>query len=157
MDSGKEPNSMRVILLQDVKNIGKKFEVKEVADGHARNLLLPKKLAQIATPEALEWLKIQKEIQEKKAENDLKKIQSAASQLDDLEVLIQVKTGDEGQLFESITAQKVADRLKDMGFAIKKNKIQLTEPIKELGEFPVIVSLEHNLEATIRVIVGEEE
>ncbi|MDP4009264.1 MAG: 50S ribosomal protein L9 [bacterium] len=156
MGEDKELKPMRVILLQDVKTIGKKFDVKEVADGYARNLLFPKKLAKIATPQALEWLELQKEIQEKKAEEDLKKIQGTASQLDNLEVVIQVKTGNEDQLFESITAQKLVDRLKEMGFAVKKSKIQLKEPIKELGEFSVPVSLDHNLEATIRVLVVGE-
>ncbi|MBI2574100.1 MAG: 50S ribosomal protein L9 [Candidatus Wildermuthbacteria bacterium] len=147
---------MKVILLQDVKNIGKKFEVKEVADGYARNFLFAKKLAQPATEEAMQWLEIQKEILAQKAETELKNIQDVASQLDDLEVTIAVKIGDEGQLFESVGAQKIAERLKEMGFDMKKNQIKLEEPIKELGEFQVKLSLDHNLEAEIRVIVTEK-
>jgi len=147
---------MKVILLKDVEKIGKKFDVREVADGHARNFLIPKKLAQLATEQALEWAEVQKNIQDQKVEEELKNTQKSASQLDDIEVTILVKVGEEGQLFESITAQKIAEHLKTMGFNVKKEQVQLEEPLKETGEFPVKVSLEHNLEAEIRVIITEE-
>jgi large subunit ribosomal protein L9 len=148
---------MRVIFLKDVEKMGKKFEVKEVKDGYARNFLLPQGLAKPATKEALEWLEVQKEIQEKKAEVDLKKVQELASSLDDLEVAISVKTGDADQLFESVTAQKISEKLKEMGFDIKKSQIGLEEPIKEIGEFPIKIKLEHNLEVEIRVEVIKSE
>ncbi|MCX6718341.1 MAG: 50S ribosomal protein L9 [Candidatus Staskawiczbacteria bacterium] len=147
---------MKVILLQDVEGLGKKYEVKEVKDGHARNLLLPEKMAKAATKEALKWLSDQKEVIEKEAEEDLKKEQSVASELDGSEVAILVKVGDEDQLFESINAQKIAEKLKEMGFEIKKSQIKLAEPIKELGEFPISVSLKHNLEAEIKVIISAD-
>ena len=148
---------MRVILLKDVEKIGKKFEVKEVKNGYARNFLIPQGLAKPATKEALTWLETQKEVEEKKAEEDLKKIQELASAIDDQEVVIPVKIGEEEQLFESINAQKIADKLKELGFEVKKSQIELTEPIRELGEFPVKIKFEHNLEAEIRVIVAKEE
>ena len=147
---------MKVILLKDVEKLGKKFEIKEVKDGYARNFLFPQKLAKLATEEVLKWAEIQKEVQEKKAEADLEKIQSKASSLEDLEVTILVKVGDDNQLFESITQQKIAEKLKEMKVDIKKNQIELKEPIKELGEFPVKVKFEHNLEAEIRVIISKE-
>jgi len=148
---------MKVILLQDVEKTGKKLEVKNVADGFARNFLLPKGLAKMATKEALKWLDMQKEIEGKKSEEVLKKIQAVASSMEGLEVIMPVKIGSEGQLFESITAQKIADRLKEMGFEIKKTQIDLGEPIKEIGEFPLKIRFDHNLEADIRVIVSQEE
>ncbi|HEX9721983.1 MAG TPA: 50S ribosomal protein L9 [Candidatus Paceibacterota bacterium] len=147
---------MKVILLKDVPKIGKRFDVKEVAEGHARNFLLARNLAKVATPEALEWLHMQKELLEKKAEEDLKGMQELASSLDDLEVPLPVKVGEEGQLFESINAQKVADRLKELGYNVKKSQLKLEEPIKEVGEFPVKIELDHNLEAEIRLIITEE-
>jgi large subunit ribosomal protein L9 len=147
---------MKVILLQDVENVGKKFEVKEVADGHANNLLIPQGLAKPATKEALAWLEVQKELAAKLAEEGLKKFQDAASGLDDLEITIIMKVGEEGQLFESVNAQKIADRLKEMGYEVSKNQVKLESPIKDLGEFPVKITFEHNLEATIRVIIIEE-
>jgi large subunit ribosomal protein L9 len=112
-------------------------------------------LAKKATPEVLEWVHMQKELAEQKAEEELKQTQELASNLDDLEVPIVVKVGEEGQLFESINAQKIADRLKEMGYELKKNQIQLEDSLKELGEFPVKIVLEHNLEAHIRVIITE--
>jgi len=147
---------MRVILLQDVENLGKKYETKEVKTGYARNFLIPKGLAKAATKETLQWLKTQQEVETKKAEEDLKKAQELASSIDDQEVIIPVKIGEEGQLFESITSQKISEKLKELGFDIKKIQIDLPEPIKELGEFPVKIKFEHNLEAEIKVIVTKE-
>ena len=148
---------MRVILLQDVENTGKKYELKEVKAGFARNFLIPKNLAKPATKIALKWLETQKEIEGKKNEEELKKVQTAASAIDDQELIIKVKVNEEGRLFESVTSQKICDKLKESGFNIKKNQIDLLEPIKELGEFPVKIKLEHNLEAEIKVIVTEEK
>jgi len=147
---------MKVIFLQDVEESGKRYEVKEVKNGYARNFLLPQKLAKAATKEALKWLADQKEVIEKQAEEDLKKSQELASNLDGLEVSIAVKVGDEGQLFESINSQKIVDKLKEMGFEVKKSHVKLENPIKEPGEFSVNISLAHNLEAEIKVIVASE-
>ncbi|MCK4520392.1 50S ribosomal protein L9 [Candidatus Parcubacteria bacterium] len=147
---------MRVILLQDIEKIGKKYEIKEVADGYARNFLMPKGLVKLATEKNLKWLSVQKETLEKKSEEELKNIQDTATKIDGLEITITVKTGKEKQLFESITAQKISDKLKELGFEIKKSQIDLKEPIKEIGEYPIKIKLEHNLEAEIRVIVIEE-
>jgi len=148
---------MKVILLQDVEGLGKKYEVKDVKNGHARNFLLPEKLARAATKQALKWLSDQKEIIEKKAEEDLRKAQASASGLDGSELNIVVKVGDEGQLFESINSQKIVEKLKEMGFEVKKSQVKLENPIKEVGEFPVSISLDHNLEAEIKVIVTAEK
>lgn len=144
-------------MLNDVEKIGKKFDVKEIKNGYARNFLIPKGLAKPATKEALEWLKVQKEIMEKKAEESLKVFQQTVSAIDGQEVIVSVKVGDEGQLFESVTTQKISERLKEMGFDIKKNQLELDSPIKEVGEFSVKVKFEHNLEAEIRVIISEEK
>ena len=148
---------MRIILLQDVENLGKKYDVKEVASGYARNFLIPKGLAKIATKENLKWLENQKEIEVKKAEEELKKVQEIATNIDGQEIIISVKVGEEGQLFESITSQKIYEKLKELGFEIKKSQIDLPEPIKELGEYPVKIKFEHNLEAEIKIIVVEEK
>jgi large subunit ribosomal protein L9 len=147
---------MKVILTQDVQDVGKKYDVKEVKDGYARNFLMPNKLAKPATKAALKWLSDQKEVVAKAVEEDLKKAQELASSIDDLEVNISIKVGEEGQLFESINSQKISEKLKEMGFEVKKSQIVLENPIKELGEFPVKINLEHNLEAEIKVIVVAE-
>lgn len=147
---------MKVILLQDIPKLGRKFEVKEVADGHAANRLIPEGLVKPATKEALEWLEMQKELAQKAAEESLQTSQQLASQLDDMEVSLPVKVGEEGQLFEGVNAQKIAERLKELGYNVKKSQVKLEEPIRELGEFPVKISFEHNLEAEIRLIITEE-
>ncbi|MBM3250650.1 MAG: 50S ribosomal protein L9 [Candidatus Nealsonbacteria bacterium] len=148
---------MRVILLQDIENIGKKHEVKDVKDGYARNFLLPRGLVKKATRESLKWLENQKEIEKNKIEEELKRVQDLASKIDGLEVVIPVKIGEEGQLFEKVNEQKISEKLKEFGFEINKKQIELSEPIKELGEFPIKIKFEHNLEAEIRVIVSEEK
>src|SRR3989338_9743959 len=148
---------MKVILLQDVKKRGKKYEVKNVSDGHARNFLIPRGLVKPATKEALEWLEVQREILRKSAENDLKETEGAASSIDGMELIITVKIGDEGQLFESINAQKVSERFRELNFDIKKSQINLKHPIKETGEFPVKIHFPHNLEAEIKVIITEQK
>lgn len=143
--------------MQDIEKLGKKHDVKEVKNGYARNFLIAKGLAKPATKEALKWLDLQKEIETKKAEEELKKIQETASAIDGQEIVIAVKIGEEDQLFESITSQKISEKLKELGFDIKKDQIYLSEPIKELGEFPIKIRLEHNLESEIKVIITEEK
>ena len=147
---------MKVILFQDVENIGKKFEVKEVKDGYARNFLIPQNLVKLATKKNLKWLEVQKEILEKEAEEDLKKAQQLASKMDGIEVNIVMKVGPEGQLFESVNNVKIAEKIKEMCFDVKKSQINLPKPIKELGEFPVKINLDHNLEVEIRLIITQE-
>jgi large subunit ribosomal protein L9 len=148
---------MRVILLEDIDKFGKKYEVKEVKDGYARNFLIPKKMVKLATKKSLKWAEEQKAIEAQKSEQELEKVQQLASEIDGLEALISVKTGGEKQLFESITCQKISEKLKKLGFEIPKSKIDLAEPIEELGEFPVKIRFDHNLEAEVRIIITEEK
>jgi len=148
---------MKVILLEDIEKIGKKHEVKEVKDGYARNFLIPKGLVKQATEEALERLEVQKEIQEKQAEEDLKTVEETVSKIDGLEVIIPVKVGDKGQLFEKIDPKDISEKIKEAGFDIKKDQIDLEKPLEELGEFPVKLKFEHNLEADIKIIITEEK
>jgi large subunit ribosomal protein L9 len=148
---------MKVILLQDLENVGKKYEIKEVKNGHARNFLIPQNLAKAATKKNLQWLESQKAVMEKEVEEDLKKAQEMASHMDGMEVNFSVKVGPQGQLFESINQVKVVERLKEMGFEVKKSQVNLLEPIKEIGEFPIKINLEHNLEVEVRLIIIEEK
>src|SRR3989344_2978208 len=127
---------MKVILLQDIEKLGKKYEIKHVADGHARNFLLPKNLVKPATEENLKWLEIEEEV---------KKVQAVASTIDGIEIILPMKIGEKEQLFEAVTAQKISEKLKEQGFEVKKTQIVLKDPIKELGEFPVKIQLGHNL------------
>jgi large subunit ribosomal protein L9 len=149
---------MKVILLQDVAELGKKYDVKEVPDGYGRNFLLPQKLAKQANRESMASLDKQKLDKEHKAEEDLKKVQIIASELDGREIEFIIKTGDEGQLFESINQLKIAKKLKENGFDIKKDQINLKDAIKEVGEFPIKITLDQGLETEIRLIItGQPE
>ena len=148
---------MRVILLKDIENLGKKYEIKEVKTGYARNFLIPNGLVKMATQENLRQLEKERGEVEMRAEEELKRIQALAGTIDGQEIVIPVKIGKEDQLFESITVQKIYEKLKELGFDVKKGQIDLSEPIKNLGEFSVKIKLDHNLEAEITVTVTEEK
>lgn len=147
---------MRVILLKDVEKLGKQYEVKEVADGYARNFLFPKGLAEPATESALKDLEIKKAALELVAEADLKKTEEIVAALDGQEIEIVAKIGEDGKLFGSITPLKIIKVLEAKGFEVKKNQVKLDKPIKEAGEYDVSLELPHGLEAKIKVIVTEE-
>jgi len=146
---------MKIVLLQDVRKIGRIYEIKEVADGYAINFLLPKNLAKKATKEAVEWAIEHQKINEEKAIVDLGKTAKLLSQIDGLEVEISAKTGDKGQLFEKINSAKIAVKLQEMGFDVKKNQIKLEHDIKEIGEYDVNLIFDHGLECEIKIVVVE--
>ena len=148
---------MKIILIKDVEKLGKKYEAKEVSSGYARNYLIPKGLAIQASEKLLKWAESQREIEEKKAEEKLKKVSSVVSEIDGLEIEIPVKVGKEKQLFEKVNQQKISESLKKLGFEIKKSQIELEKPLEELGEFPVKIKFEHNLEAEVKIIITEEK
>jgi len=148
---------MKVILLKDIPNTGKKHDIKEVSAGFARNFLFLKGLAIVADAESLKNLEAKKKADNQKAEQELKETEKIVAKLNGSEVEIKVKAGDEGQLFESINKQKIAEHLKEMGLNISKDQVDLEAPIKETGEFPVKLRFDHNLEADIRIIISKEE
>jgi len=148
---------MKVILLQDIEKLGKKYDLKHVADGHARNFLLPKNLVKPATEENMKWLEAQNEALRQKSEEELKKVQAVASTMDGLEIILPMKIGEKEQLFEAVTAQKIVEKLKEQGFEVKKTQVLLKDPIKGLGEFPIKIQLSHNLEPEIKLIIVEEK
>jgi large subunit ribosomal protein L9 len=148
---------MKVILLQDIDNIGKKYDIKTVKDGYARNFLVPKKLVRAATKSAILSIKELKKKEVKKNEEQLIQVQKSASELDGQEIEFFVKTGEDDQLFEAITSLKISTKLKEMGFEIKKDQIILDKPIKELGEFSIKINLEHQLEAKILLVVESDK
>jgi len=148
---------MKVILLRDVEKLGKRFDVKDVADGYARNFLLPKGLAKPATESALKSLEAEKAAAEAAAEMDLKVAEEAVAGLDGQEIEIKAKAGEDGKLYGAITPVKIVKILKDKGFDVKKNQVKLASPIKEIGEYDVVLELAHGLEAKVKIIVVEEE
>lgn len=149
---------MKVILLKDVKNLGKAWDIKEVSDGYARNFLFPGNFAQAATPELIKKSQTIKEEKIKKAEADLEKIEQLASQLDDLVVKIKAKANDEGKLFGSVKPEMIFEALQNE--KINTSDITagmiLADDIKEIGEHKVTINLPHGLEAVIVVVVERE-
>ena len=148
---------MKVILIKDIEKLGKKYEIKEISSGYARNYLIPKKLAVQATDKLLKWVEVKRKEQEKKADEKLEKITNSVSGIDGLEVEIRVKVGEEDQLFEKINQQKISEALKGLGYKIKKTQIELKEPLQEIGEYPVKLKFTDSLEAEIKVIITEEK
>ncbi len=147
---------MKVVLLQDVRKIGRIYEIKEVADGYAINFLIPKNLAKKATKEAIDWAIEHQKANENKAKEDLGKTAKMLSQMDGLEVEISAKAGDKNQTFEKINSQKISLRLQEMGFDIKKNQIVLEGDIKEVGEYDAKIIFAHGLECEIKIIIIEK-
>ena len=144
---------MKVILLRDIKKLGKKFEVKEVSPGYARNLLIPNGYAILADKQSLKRLEIQKNIEMKKTEERQRENEKMIKELEGKEIKIDTKIGDKGQLFETINEQKIADKLKEMGFVVEKSNIEINEPIKCQGEYLVKLKLDNNLEGNIKIII----
>lgn len=148
---------MKIILLQDIDKLGKKGEIKKVSDGYARNFLIPKKMAVLASKSEILKLEEQKKIETRRAEEELIHFQEIASQLDGLELEIAVKTGKDGKLFGAVSASQISGKLKEQGFEVEDKYIKLAEPIKEIGEYEVLIELPHNLEVKIKIIVVEEK
>ena len=146
---------MKVILLQDIENIGEKFQIKNLADGYVRNFLIPKGLVKLASEENLKWLEVQKNTLAYKAEAELKSTQEIVSKMDGLEMVIKAKAGKQDKIFGSITSGKIAELLVEKGFDIKKSQIQLENSIKQAGEWPVKINFLHGLEAEIKIIVEQ--
>ncbi|MGI6553172.1 MAG: 50S ribosomal protein L9 [Clostridia bacterium] len=146
---------MKVILLQDVKKLGQKGDVVEVADGYGRNYLLPRGLAKEATPGNLRELEAVKRQQAEKQSKELEEARMLAAKLSGETVSIRVKSGEKGKLFGSVTSKEIAETISaQFGEEIDKRKVELPEAIKTLGDFPVKIKLHPQAvaELTVRVV-----
>lgn len=147
---------MKVILLEDVKSLGKKGEVVNVSDGYARNMLLPKKLVMEATSKNMNDLKLKKAHNDKVAQENLEAARAFAKELEAKEVRLSIKVGEGGKTFGSISTKEIAEAVKtQLGYDIEKKKMQLSSPIKELGTTQVPIKLHSKVTANLKVIVGE--
>lgn len=147
---------MKVILLADVKALGKKGEVVNVSDGYARNMLLPKKLGIEATPKNLNDLKLKNANDDKVAAENLAAAQEFKKELETKEVKVSIKVGEGGRTFGSISSKEIADAAKaQLGYDIDKKKMNLPNPIKELGATDVPIKLHPKVVASLKVIVEE--
>jgi large subunit ribosomal protein L9 len=144
---------MKVVLIKDVQNLGNAGEVKEVADGYARNFLIPGGYVELATEAAVkraEKLRVEKE---KRAEEELKKAEELASKLEGVSVTIKTKADESGRLYAAVKPEEISKALSGKGFDVDKDKIVIGEPIKEVGDYEVVVNLNHGLEVKIGVVV----
>ena len=148
---------MKVILLEDVKSLGKKGQIVNVSDGYARNMLLPKKLGVEATPKNLNDLKLQKNNEKKVAQEQLEAAKVLAEKLGQGKVELAIKVGEGGRAFGSVSSKEIAAAVKEqMGLDVDKKKIQLKETIKSLGTHIVPVKLHPEVTAELKVTVKEE-
>ncbi len=146
---------MKILLIKDVKGLGKAGEIKNVKDGYARNFLVPKGMAKIATPEVIkEW---EKEEAKRKAEleKELKKINEIKTKLENETLIIKHKLGANGQLIGSVTNKEIAEILKEKGFDIDKKNIE-HKTIKAPGIYNIDVKLGHSIHARIKLSVEGE-
>ncbi len=149
---------MKVILLQDVKALGKKGEMVEVSDGYARNFILPKKVGIEASGANLNDLKLQKANEAKVAKEQLEAAQALAKELDDMKVVLRIKTGEGGRTFGAITGKEISKALQEQyGKDIDKKKIQLNDSIKSVGSFDVAIKLHPKVTGQLKVCVEPEK
>lgn len=147
---------MKVILLDDVKKLGKKGDIVNVSDGYARNFLFVKKLGVEATSKALNDLKAQKASEEKKEQEIHDEALKLSEKINGATISIPIKTGDGGKIFGSISTKEIAkEMLEQLGLEIDKKKMQLNEPIKALGTYTVAIKIHPKVTSEINVKVTE--
>ena len=148
---------MKVVLLQDVKKLGKKGEVMEVAEGYARNFLMPQKLAAHATKDTLNQLQQQKSATADRQKRQLEEAKLLAAQLATIEVKVVAKAGEGGRLFGAITTKDVADAAKAQhGVELDRRKMEFADPVKNLGSACVVIKVHPEVTAEIKIqVIGE--
>ena len=148
---------MKVILLQDVKSLGKKGDVVNVSDGYARNMILPKKLGVEANSKNMNDLKLQNQHAEKMAQENLEAAQALAAEIADKQVQVAIKTGEGGRIFGSVSTKEIAAAAREqLNLELDKKKMQLPEGIKSLGVHEVPIRLHPKVTASLKVKVVEE-
>ena len=147
---------MKVILLEDVKSLGKKGQIVNVSDGYARNMILPKKLGVEATSRNLNDLKLRKANEEKVAQENLDAARAFAEELSTKEVILTLKVGEGGRTFGSVSSKEISEAAKkQLNLDIDKKKLQLESPIRNLGVTNVLVRLHPKVTGSLKVWVKE--
>ena len=148
---------MKIILRQDVDNLGEMGEIVDVKSGYARNFLIPREMAYYASKSAVNRIEFEKKQYAKKQEEAKAGAEKIASKLSEVQVSIPMKVGEEGKLFGSVTSQAIAEQLDLLGYNIDKKDIIIDDPIKSLGIFSVKVKLHKDVMAPLKVWVISEE
>lgn len=148
---------MKVILLEDVKTLGKKGDIVNVSDGYARNAIIPKKIGVEATPKNLNDLKIQKQHEEKIAREQYEAAVAFGKVVEAQKVVVGVKCGDGGRMFGTVSTKEIAAAAKEqMNLELDKKKMHLNEPIKALGTYEIPVKLHPKVTVNLTVQVVEK-
>jgi len=148
---------MKVILKQDVENVGRKGDVVNVTSGYGRNYLLPRKLALEVTSSNIKMVEIERASLKKKVEEERLSFQDTIQKLNQVALSFSRKAGEKDHIFGSVTTGDIKDALDALGFAIDKKRIVLPEPLKRLGNHIVVIKVYHDDKAEIRVAVVAEE
>jgi large subunit ribosomal protein L9 len=149
---------MKVIFLQDVPNVARAGEIKEVAGGYGRNFLLPRKLALLANAPAINTVKTQLKTEASREAHTEDRLAELAQQLEGKEITLKAKAGAKDHLYGSITTADIASELQNAsGVVIDKRKIELADPIRQLGSYEVAIKLAKDITPRIKVTVTEEE
>ena len=146
---------MKVILLQDVKGKGKKGQMIEVSDGYARNFMLPKKLAQEATADAINTMRMNDKATQERIAKEKAEALALSKQLREMTVVVTAKGGGAGRLFGAVTNQEIANALEKHGIKLDKRKIVLSENIKNVGTYTVTCKLGYEISAPLSVKIEE--
>ena len=146
---------MKVILLQDVKGKGKKGQILEVSDGYARNFMLPKKMAIEATADAINTVKMNDKATQERIAREKAEALATSKKLREMTVTVTAKGGGNGRLFGSVTNQEIADALAKTGIKLDKRKIQISDPIKNVGTYTVTCKLGYEITAPLTVKIEE--
>ncbi|NKE71719.1 50S ribosomal protein L9 [Candidatus Manganitrophus noduliformans] len=148
---------MKVILREDVDKLGRMGDLVNVADGYARNFLLPRNMAALATTKNIKSLEHEKRVIADRIKKEKTAAEEEAKKISAVSVSIPVQVGEEGKLFGSVTSKDIADAIAAQGFEIDKRRIQLEKPIKEIGTFMVPVKVHHDVTAQVKVEVIKSE
>ncbi len=148
---------MKLILKEDVENLGVIGAIVDVANGYGRNYLLPRNLAVEANPNNIKQFEHEKKIILARASKIIRTYDDLAKQLSALSISLEVKAGEEDKLFGSITSKDIAEAIAAKGIEVDKRKIQLSEPIKKLGEYDVAIKLHPDVTASVKLEVKKAE
>ena len=147
---------MKVVLKDDIKNVGKMGQIVDVADGYARNYLVPRGLAVEANTKNLKAVEHEKKIIQEKAKKIKNSAQTMSDKISTMTLVIKAKAGDEGKLFGAVTSMDIAELLKNEGIEMDKKKIFLDEPIKRLGSYSVNIKIHTEISTHLTIQVIEE-
>lgn len=148
---------MKVILKQDVENVGRRGDILNVAPGYGRNYLIPRKLALQVTPGNMKMIEVERVSLKKKADEERKSFQDLIGRLNQVTLTFVRKAGEKDHIFGSVSAGDIKDALDKLGFELDKKKIALDEPLKRLGNYSVTIKVFQDDKAEIKVAVVKEE